>query len=254
MASFDIQYDQLKDFISSMGKSISDLTIDIDESGISASVGADTHYLYRHMDCTSTQCGKVFISDLPKVKAYLNTVKQGVVSVTQSGNTETLHLVTDSSSLQIPTSSYIQSQDKVPLLKKLVDSARDSMWSQWSYAKLDYHATVSADSLKAAVSFNKILGSSYVCKTEFDPAGEELVVRGGSKTQGRMYVRASLSDVKSPAASAHSAFDKWLPDLLNNLPSGRLNLYTGDDTVMIFHKANDKFVMVVLDQEAEEGE
>ena len=97
-----------------------------------------------------------------------------------------------------------------------------------------------------------MLGDKFSCKTEFDPQGNELVSRGGAAATGNMLIRAPLTQVASPDKPARSAYDKWLPELLNNLPNGDLNIYTGDETVLVIEQKDTKFLMVVVDQQYEE--
>ena len=204
------------------------------------------------MDCGVTQTGNVYITDIPKLKAFLSINKFADLSVLQSGKTATLFVRCGTSSLQLPTSSYIQSQERVGLLEKMITDSKANMWQTWSRLNLNYHAKVSAESLRPAIGFKKVLGDKYACKTEFDTEGKELVIRGGSSSTGKMFVRAPLTDIASPEISARSAFDRWLPELLSNLPSGELNLYTGDETVMVLEQPSTKFLMIVIDQEYEE--
>ena len=82
--------------------------------------------------------------------------------------------------------------------------------------------------------------------------GEELIIRGGSTATGKMFVKADLSHVESNGVSVRSAFDKWLPELLTNLPSGEFELHTGDETVLILEQITSNFLMVIIDQEYEE--
>lgn len=252
MTDFTISHSVLKDFLGSFGKDLTDLVIDAKDGSIEAAVGQDTHYIQRSVECDINQSGRVYISDLTKFKAYLGTMKGGDLTVTQSGKAATLHVYGGTSSLQLPTSSYIQSQDKVKLIGRLIKQSQENMWQTWANNPLDYHARVSADLLKPAAKFNKVIGDKFSCKTEFDPQGQEFVIRGGNSNKGKMFVRAALSDIDSPEISARSAFDYWLPDLLNNVPSGELNLYTGDDTVLVLEQESSNFLMVVIDQEYEE--
>ena len=252
MAEFTIGHDNLKNFLSSLGKDLSDIVITLSEDGITASVGKDTHYIRRQMDCGVTQTGRIVISDLPKFKSFLATIKGGDITVTQSGRTGTLHVACGKASLQLPTSSYVQSQDKVGLMERLIKQSEDNMWQTWHQMSLDYHAKVDSEALKPAAKFGKVLGEKYSCKTEFDPQGREFVIRGGKASTGKMFVKASLNDIDSPEIPARSAFDRWLPELLNNLPSGEMNLYTGDETVLVLEQPATKFLMVVIDQEYEE--
>ena len=204
------------------------------------------------MDCGVSQTGKIYITDIPKLRTFLSTVKVPEITINQGGKTATLHVRCGSASLQLPTSSYIQSQEKVGLIQKMIKASETDMWRTWATTKLDYHATVSAESLRPATGFKKVLGDKYSCKTEFDTQGSELIIRGGSSATGKMFVRAPLSQVDAPTKPARSAFDKWLPELLNNLPNGDLNLYTGDETVLALVQADTNFLMVIIDQQFEE--
>ena len=252
MTDFTISHSKLKGFLKSFGKDLVDLVIEAKTDGIQASVGKDTHFIRRKVECDVNQTGKVNISDLAKVKAFMGTMKSGDLKITQTGKAGTLHIIAPASSLQLPTSSYIQSQDKVGLFKRLITKSEENMWRTWSEYPLEYHAKVTADSLKPASKFSKVLGDKFACKTEFDAQGQELVIRGGSSNRGKMFVRAPLIDIESPDISARSAFDYWLPELLNNLPSGELDIHTGDESVIVLKQADTDFLMVVIDQEYEE--
>lgn len=252
MAEFSISQDNFKNFISSLGKDLEDLKITVNTGVITASVGKTTHYIKRSMEVGVKQTGTINISDLAKLKAFVNAAKGGEITITQASKTGTLHASCGSSKLQLPTSSYIQSQDKVRLLETLISRAEESMWTSWSNCKLTHHAIVDSASLKPAGSFSKVLGGKYSCKTEFDATSSEFTIRGGNSQKGKMFVKASLTNVSAPEVSARSAFDNWLPDLLTNLPNGDINVYTGDETVLILEQADTSFLMVVIDQEYEE--
>jgi hypothetical protein len=252
MTDFTISHSAFKDFLGSFGKDLTDLVIDARSGAIKGAVGRDTHYIRRKVDCEVNQSGRVYISDLTKLRAYMGTMKSGDLKVTQSGKASTLHVVASNSSLQLPTSSYILSQDKVGLIGRLIKASQENMWQTWANTPLDYHAKVTGISLKPAAKFSKVIGDKFACKTDFDPQGQELVIRGGNSNKGKMFVRAPLSDIDSPEISARSAFDYWLPDLLNNLPDGELDLHTGDESVLVFEQVDTDFLMVVIDQEYEE--
>ena len=92
MAEFTIAHDKLKNFLGSLGKDLSDIVITLSETGISASIGKDTHYIRRQMNCSVTQTGRICISDLAKFKSFLTATKSGDITITQSGRTGTLHV------------------------------------------------------------------------------------------------------------------------------------------------------------------
>ena len=252
MSAFTISRDKLNSFLNCFGKDLMDIAITVNRGSIHAAVAKSTHYISRQVECTDGTPGNLYISDIPKMKAFLGTSKVPELQFSQQGKIGTLHIRCGNTSLQIPTTSYIESQKKVGLMAKTIDNARDSMWRTWFNIPLTHHAKVSADSLKPATGFKKVLGDKFACKTEFDPEGDELVIRGGKTATGKMFVRAPLADVESNGMPVRSAFDKWLPELLSNLPSGEFELHTGDETVLILEQTATDFLMVVIDQVYEE--
>ena len=80
----------------------------------------------------------------------------------------------------------------------------------------------------------------------------EFIVRGGKSATGKMFVRATLTQLEAPATSARSAFDKWLPDLLSNIPNGDVEIHTANESVLIVEQPSTDFLMIVIDQEYEE--
>ena len=252
MVDFTVSRETFNNFLGSFGKDLGDLVIKVTTEGIVAAVGQQTHYIRRKVDCGTGQTGNIYVSDIPKLKSFIATAKSADMTINQSAKTGTLHIQGDKASLQLPTSSYIKSQEMVGLMERLIRQSEDSMWQKQANLSLDYHARVTAESLKPATGFKKVLGDKYSCKTEFDPQGQELVIRGGKSATGKMFVRAPLSGIASPEITARSAFDKWLPELLSNLPNGELNLYTGDETVLVLEQPSTHFLMVIMDQEYEE--
>ena len=137
-------------------------------------------------------------------------------------------------------------------MAKTIEQSRESMWRTWFNKPLTHHAQVSAESLKPATGFKKVLGDKFACKTEFDVDGEQFIIRGGKSETGKMFVKAPLTHVEATGIPVRSAFDKWLPELINNLPTGDFELHTGDETVIILEQPSTDFLMVVIDQVYEE--
>ena len=252
MASFSISKDNFTNFLSGFGNDLADIAIRVSSGGISASVGKTTHYISRAMDCGTVGTGFVYITDLPKLKSFLGAAKVASLDISQEGKTGTLHVRGGSVNLQLPTSSYIESQQRVGMMEKAINTSRDSMWRSWFHTPLTHHARVMSEALKPVTGFKRVLGGKYACKTEFDVDGAEFILMGGKKETGKMFVRAGLSQVEAPSIAARSAFGQWLPELLNSLPAGEFELHTGDGTVLILEQADTQFLMVVIDQEYEE--
>ena len=55
MTNFTIKTDNLQNFLNSLGKDLADVVINVNDNGISAEVGKDTHYIKRSMDCGVTK-------------------------------------------------------------------------------------------------------------------------------------------------------------------------------------------------------
>lgn len=252
MASFTLSTENFVNFLTSFGNDLMDISIKVEAAAISAAVGKTTHYVSRRMDCGVEKTGYVHITDLPKLKAFLKKAKVSDLRLSQEGNTGTLHVRGGKMSLQLPTAAFVESQKRVGMMQSAIDRSRDSMWQSWFDAPLTHHGRVSSESLKPVTAFKSVLGDQYGCKTEFDADGSEFVVRGGKQSTGKMFVRAPLTQVEAPGSNARSAFDKWLPELLNNLPSGDVDIHTGDETVLIIEQATTQFLMVVIDQQYEE--
>ena len=128
MTSFSITRDKLNSFLSSFGKDLMDIAITVNRDSVHAAVAKSTHYISRQVECSDAVPGNLYISDIPKVKAFLATSKIPDLSFTQEGKTGTLHIRCGNTSLQIPTTSYIESQKKVGLMSKTISDAQDSMW------------------------------------------------------------------------------------------------------------------------------
>ena len=252
MVAFTIERENFGNFLSSFGRDLADIIIDAKQGNISAAVAKSTHYIYRKIDCGVEATGKLYITDIPKLKSFLGTVKSKDLIINQEGKTGTLHIKCGKASLQLPTSSYIESQKRVALMKKGIDNAKGSMWRMWFHSPLTHHARLNSEELKPVTGFKKVLGDKYACKTDFDADGSEFVVRGGKTETGKMFVRANLTQVEAPMSSARSAFDKWLPELLNNLPKGEVEIHTANESVLIIEQASTDFLMIVIDQEYEE--
>jgi len=252
MTQFTINRDNIGAFLSSFGKDLGDIAFVVSKDSIQATVAKSTHYVYRKTDCDIITPGNLYISDIPKVKSFLSTNKIPELSFSQEGKTGTLYIRCGNTSLQLPTTSHIESQTKVGLMAKTVAESKESMWRTWFNKPLTHHAQVSAESLKPATGFKKVLGDKFACKTEFDVDGEQFIIRGGKSETGKMFVKAPLTHVEATGIPVRSAFDKWLPELINNLPVGDFELHTGDETVLILEQPETDFLMVVIDQVYEE--
>ena len=113
MVDFTVSRETFNNFLGSFGKDLGDLVIKVTTEGIVAAVGQQTHYIRRKVDCGTGQTGNIYFSDIPKLKSFIATAKSADMTINQSAKTGTLHIQGDKASLQLPTSSYIKSQEMV---------------------------------------------------------------------------------------------------------------------------------------------
>lgn len=251
MVRFTATNKDLTDFISGFGKDLPDIVFRVEEGYVESAVGKDTHYLRRRLNIRDGEKGEITLSDVGRFLSFLKATKGGDVTVNQMSKSSTLHISCGKSTLQLPTSSYLVTQQQLPLIERLVKESENNMWQKWASFSLDCHGTVNGEDFSPASKFDKVIGGKFSCKSEFDPSGE-FVISAGAKAKGQMFVKVPVINCRSPNTSVKSAFAYWLPTLLSNLPPGPLNLHTGDETVLVIEQGDTGFLLVVMDQEYEE--
>ena len=120
MASFTISRKALSSFLGSFTKGTDNLAIRVGEDTITVAVGALTHYLKRSVEVQESDAGKIFITDLTRLMTYLGTASASDVSVSQSGRGRALQVRAGKSSFELPTSSFVASEEQVPLIEKVI--------------------------------------------------------------------------------------------------------------------------------------
>ena len=239
-------------FLPMFGKDLQDITIQIHEDEIEGAVGQMTHYLKARMLIKDGSGTDITINDIPRLTTFLKATTSQDVTLVQSEVGKTLHVTGGNSKLQLPSSTYVRSQQGVGLIERLVETAKENMWTKWVSFPLNYSATVNTGELAPAVQMAKIVGDRLSCKTNFSPTDGELVIHAGKGAKAKMFVRVPLIDVEGPSdCSANSTFGYWLPTLLDCLPAGEVKVHTGKDTVMVFRQEDD-FLLVVMDQDYDE--
>ena len=116
---------------------------------------------------------------------------------------------------------------------------------------MEYSGRINSADFLVAAQMSKVVGEKANCKTEFSVNDSEFVIRAGKGVKAKMFVRVPIIDAKGPSTTAVSAFGYWLPDLLNCLPPGEVDIHTGKDTVFILRQ-EDNFLLLVLDMDYDE--
>tara|TARA_R110002020_G_scaffold9276_10_gene36664 strand:+ start:834 stop:1589 length:756 start_codon:yes stop_codon:yes gene_type:complete len=250
MVQFTIENKKLSEFITGFGKDLNDIVFRVQDDSVESAVGKDTYYLRKRVTVSDTDKGEIPVSNLTKLLAFLKACKTGDVTLTFRGGAGSIHVACNNSTLQLPTSTYLQSQQQLPLIERMVNLSEESMWQKWADFPLDCHGTVIGDDLQPATQFDKVIGGKFSCRVEFD--ANEIVIRAGSKVKGKMFVRAAVVDGKIKGEATQSSYAYWLPALLSTTPSGSLSIHTGDETVLVIEQPETGYLLVIMDQDFEE--
>ena len=218
---------------------------------IEATVSQMTHYLKACMAAEDCVLGKIAINDLPRLIAFLKANKDDNVTIVQGGLGKILHVAVGISTLQMPSSTYIKSQKETSIIEQLIERCQNNMWTKWERFPLEYSGRINSADFVVASHMSKVVGERANCKTDFSVNDNEFVMRAGKGVKAKMFVRVPIIDAKGPSTTATSAYGHWLPDLLQCLPSGEVDIHTGEDTVLIL-KQEDNFLLLVLDMDYEE--
>ena len=238
-------------FIPLFGKDTEDIVLRVKDDEIEATVSQMTHYLKACMAAEGCVPGKVAINDLPRLIAFLKANKDDNVTIVQGGLGKILHVAVGISTLQMPSSTYIKSQKETSIIEQLIERCQNNMWTKWERFPLEYSGRINSADFVVASHMSKVVGERANCKTDFSVNDNEFVMRAGKGVKAKMFVRVPIIDAKGPSTTGTSAYGHWLPDLLQCLPSGEVDIHTGEDTVLIL-KQEDNFLLLVLDMDYEE--
>ena len=126
MAEININKKELLKFITSFGKDIEDMRIDLQSNNtIKVEIAFISHYIRKvlSIDGDVVKAGAIEISDLPKVIQFIKATKTDTIKLKQTASGKTLYVTAGSSKLQLPSSNTIVSNSKVPILTKLIEKA-----------------------------------------------------------------------------------------------------------------------------------
>ncbi len=252
MPEFTADRKKLVTFLKMFGKDIQDIKLKVRDDDIEASIGTMTHYLRARLTTTDSESGDIVINDLPKVLTFLQGGKHDDVSILQESVGQTLYVTCGNSKVHLPSSSYVRSQKDVSLMERMVKQAEDNMWASWISFPLSHTGTVNSASLKEIAQMSKVVGDKMSCKMDFYVEESEILFRGGKSVNGQMFVKIPVQNSSGPPNYCTSTFGYWLPKLMDSLPSGEVDLFTGPDTVLVV-KQDDDYLLIALDQDYEEG-
>jgi len=251
VASFTISRKVLSSFLGSFTKGTDNLAIRVGENNITVAVGALTHYLKRSVEVQESDAGKIFITDLTRLMTYLGTASASDVTVSQSGRGRALQVRAGKSSLELPTSSFVASEEQVPLIEKVIAKSESSMWTSFGPASLEASGNISGVDLYGLSKADKIVGSGLSCKVVYRPRDNELALMAKNTNKGKMFATAEVEAVSGVKESYESNFAHWLPELLTTVPDTVVQFHMGESAPLVIRDQDGSYLLLVFDQEVE---
>ena len=137
---------------------------------------------------------------------------------------------------------------------KLVNEAGETNWESFGNATLTAYGIIDVNDLRQVASLGKVVGQDKPYK--FTLVGEQsnAVIHTGTAVSGQMFHKFGLTDVDVSGDDdiVSSTYGPWFPDVLSCLPLGKVEMYTGDSTVLILNHQDKDCLLVVIDQDADD--
>jgi len=246
MTRISVDKDELRKFILSFGHNVSDLMLDAKEFSLVGGVAMPTHFFTQRISATVDEPGQFVISDIGKVAAFLRACDGNNITMWQKPK-RPLHLSNGGTEVTLPTIDSVRSAMALPTVTKLVAESTEADWKSWSGEALNCYGLLEQTSSLVPVSqMQKVVGKDKSYAAQFHEGS--LTITGGDKTDAQMSVTLELHNADSPPVEVSNIFGSWLPQLLNALPAGPCEVYTGEGSVLVFNHAEKECLLVVIPQ------
>tara|TARA_R110002020_G_scaffold172058_1_gene362224 strand:+ start:10047 stop:10841 length:795 start_codon:yes stop_codon:yes gene_type:complete len=251
MAEININKKQLLKFITSFGKDIEDMTIELNSNNsITVEIAFISHYIRKvlSIDGNVVKAGAIEISDLPKVIQFIKATKTETIGLKQTASGKTLYVTAGSSKLQLPSSNTIVSHSKVSMLRTLIDKAEESKWTMFHKSKLSVTGTINLEDLDIVSKMRTVLDSNPVFKIIAHAGENEFSITTGKKHGVKLFTTTELKDADGPNVSIESTFGGWLMETIGVLDDEDATIHFGDSTVLVIKQHQN--MLIVIDQRA----
>ena len=236
---------------------INDLTLIVYEnpSCLGYGVGYQTHF-YRmfeqYPNATNVKAGKLEVSDLSKVCAFLKKC-DGLVTIKQTNGGKTLYVYQDNLKLTLPATD-IKSNKIVKNYEALVVASQGNEWE--SFGNDNYGVTARtrlAEIIKLAGLSNLVSkNADYTVNVNADSA--EVAVSVGKQHDAKVFAVSNLSDVddSSGAGEYESSFGPWLLPCLSLVnPNMTSRIHFGQSTGLVIRQTSNTVqrLLIIIDQQ-----
>lgn len=246
MTRVTINKDELRKFIQSFGHNVSDIRLDAKQFNLIGAVAMPTHFFTQRVSATVDEEGEFVISDINKVIAFLRACDGDSITVWQKPG-RPLHLSNGGTEVTLPTVDTVRSATALSTVLQLVTQSDEENWKSWAGEALNCYGRLEDTTALIPVSrMQKVVGKDRVYHTCFDNG--QLLITGGEKTEAQMSVALDLLDTDAPPTEVNNTFGPWLPQLLNALPQGPCEIYTGTGSVLVLNHVERECLLVVIPQ------
>ena len=217
-------------------------------------VALPTHLLDTRVSATVEDPGTLVIADLPKVLTFIKSLpKDALITLWQPGKNSHLRVLSGKTTLTLPSTDYVHSHKSVEKAMALVNEAKTANWKAWAGRGLPCYGKVKAQELYQLKSVEKVVGKETGVSMEFDKKDSTLLFNAGHRGGANMSFDIDMEDCDGPdmTTNATSHYGTWLPDLLQCIPNGTVELYTANDYVCIFRHTEKDHLLLVMDKRGE---
>ena len=244
----------LTSFLTGFGPGVGDLTLQAGQMSLRGTVALPTHLLDTQVSATIEDPGTLVIADLPKVLSFIKPLpNDSGVTLWQPGAKNNLRLLCGKTTLPLPSTDYVHSHKSVEKAMGLVSEARMANWKAWAGRALPCYGKLKVQDLYQLKSVEKVVGKDVGVTMEFDHEDSTLLFSAGHRGSATMSFGIDMEDCDGPdtTTNATSHYGTWLPDLLQCIPNGTVELYTANDYVSIFRHTEKDHLLLVMDKRGE---
>ena len=246
MTRITINKDDLRKFIQCFGHNVDDLLLDAKEFSLVGGVAMPTHFLTTRISATVDEAGQFAIADISKVVAFLRACDGNSIEMWQKPG-RPLHLSNGGTEMTLPCAEETRSAKSLPMVMKLVAKSGEDNWKSWSGEPLDcYGRLENCNDLLPVSQMQRVVGKGREYYTRFGVG--KLTVSAGKKVETQMSVTVDLLDADGPPTAVDNTYGPWLPHLLNVMPTGPCEIYTGAGSVLVLNHVERECLLVVIPQ------
>jgi hypothetical protein len=221
MTHLTVDKDEFRKFIQSFGHNVHDLMLTARDFSLIGAVAMPTHFFTQRISATIEESGGIFIDDITSVVSFLRACDGNVIELKQK-TSQPLHL----------------------------SCGNINDWKMWAGESLNcYGRLADTVDLVPVSRMGNVVGKDTGYRTTFKDSA--LVIEGGKKGSSSMSITLDLMDTDCPPTDTTNLFGPWFSLLINGLPQGPCEFYTGAGSVMVLNHVEKESLLVLIPQGGE---